>query len=903
MLGDARAATVHGETILDEIVVSTDFNDLGVDDEDVPFGPENLDTELRPKERDDPTDISELVPHRYNPFLDLSLFEEGLGLWADLTGISRPEYESLRELLHLLKDKDGKPLRDVENLPKQLATLKQRIRSRLPLINMRKASIPVKVEKLPTERESKKRDRKGKAKAKASQVEKLETEIHFFDPASLFTKILSSDLANDMHHGPAIFVDEPVELYQSQAWASSIRASAGQYPHLKFDNPEGGPPTNGAAIFPGDFILFRCMDNKCGCQHLDENSPGEAWHIGRVCGFGYDHRSSPCTTGTGDVLALQIQEAFYHNDTRVPDRVSEQLPMRPEDEILLSQDVIYIPETHVWSHASVFVDRASGEDFKNPTPSHTFVRNVQKATVDAEEAQKKIDEAAREGKKTRVKVPKIPVEYPKYDEAANKLPVRTDESLVVRFMFHEGQLIPMCHTHAIRAELEIREYGRPLFEQHWDTAQEGVTPTITMPVLTFIDGFGVYRNSYRTLTGFYCTPAGLSENDRTREANVFPVALGPHGSDFGDVVKALKSMRYLDEGIAARINGQDVRMCVFTMCFTGDMPQQAENTGFKGPRAHKFCRFCFAGAKGDLTTGQPTDSAIDFDIVTHGRYHIQTEQMQYNLGILPSQEARADYGTQWGINRPDPPLTIISPALDLVLSRPPDAAHSEYAGITNMMHFFFRDIVLSVAARDEYAIMLRNWPFPPGAPRLMSPVHHLNSYDLSSHARWSIIVPTLLRQWLEEKHMQPSLVAQLSKHGDPVDVVVGAYAALAKSNSVLMGRKISSVDRQNMEEIIRSSREKFRQLHMCASEAVMVGSRAGSRIPASRAGTAAPGEPQEPAAQGQSTTVTTISKKAAQFIGDTLRPNVHIGIHYPRFTEEYGNPKNVNTMEGENYHR
>lgn len=76
-----------------------------------------------------------------------------------------------------------------------------------------------------------------------------------------------------MHPGPAVFFDAPVELYQSQVWVSSIRASAGQYPHLKFDNPNGGPPVNGAAIFPGDFILYRCMDNNCGCQQLGENSP------------------------------------------------------------------------------------------------------------------------------------------------------------------------------------------------------------------------------------------------------------------------------------------------------------------------------------------------------------------------------------------------------------------------------------------------------------------------------------------------------------------------------------------------------------------------------------------------------------------------------------------------------
>ena len=122
---------------------------------------------------------------------------------------------------------------------------------------------------------------------------------------------------------------------------------------------------------------------------------------------------------------------------------------------------------------------------------------------------------------------------------------------------------------------------------------------------------------------FYVAPASLHHQDRCRESNVFPLALGPHGSDFSQVVKALHSMRHLDQGIRARINGEDVRLCAFTMCYTGDMPQQAENSGFKGPRAHKFCRFCYIGAKPEAATDNPT-AIMDIDTVKHGRYHVQT---------------------------------------------------------------------------------------------------------------------------------------------------------------------------------------------------------------------------------------------------------------------------------------
>ena len=257
-------------------------------------------------------------------------------------------------------------------------------------------------------------------------------------------------------------------------------------------------------------------------------------------------------------------------------------------------------------------------------------------------------------------------------------------------MIRGEDLIPLCHTHAIRAELEMQVYTRGLYETQWDKARPTSLTTYSLPLLTFVDAFGVYRNSYRSLMGFYVTPASLHEKDRCRESNVFPIALGPHGSDFGEVVKALHSMRHLDEGVRAKINGEDVRLCAFTMCYTGDMPQQAENSGFKGPRAHKFCRFCFIGAKPEAAVDSPT-AIMDIDTVKHGRYHVQTAHMQRMMREnLKTAADRRDYGTQWGLNEADPPLVAISPALDLILSRPPDAAHSEYKGMSNLMHFLSR---------------------------------------------------------------------------------------------------------------------------------------------------------------------------------------------------------------------
>ena len=44
-----------------------------------------------------------------------------------------------------------------------------------------------------------------------------------------------------------------------------------------------------------------------------------------------------------------------------------------------------------------------------------------------------------------------------------------------------------------------------------------------------IFGFGIVRNTYRSLKGFYLTPASLPYAERRKESNMFTLTLGPHG--------------------------------------------------------------------------------------------------------------------------------------------------------------------------------------------------------------------------------------------------------------------------------------------------------------------------------------------------------------------------------------
>ena len=136
--------------------------------------------------------------------------------------------------------------------------------------------------------------------------------------------------------------------------------------------------------------------------------------------------------------------------------------------------------------------------------------------------------------------------------------------------------------------------------------------------------------------GLYEIPAALNARDRMRRANVLPITLGPHGSNFEDVVQALQPLIPLDQGILLYVKGVQTNVCVFTLCFTGDMPPQQENFGFKTQRAIKGCRFCFIGEeeRGNLAYG----------VVKNGRFHHQTVEMRQEMNSL---EGRTTYRLQY----------------------------------------------------------------------------------------------------------------------------------------------------------------------------------------------------------------------------------------------------------------
>ena len=93
----------------------------------------------------------------------------------------------------------------------------------------------------------------------------------------------------------------------------------------------------------------------------------------------------------------------------------------------------------------------------------------------------------------------------------------------------------------------------------------------------------------------------------------------------------------------------------------------------------------------------------------------------------------------------------------------------------------------------------------------MSTVHHLASYKMSHHSLWIVVVLAFLLSWLKKSHIKMSFYSKaLAETGkDPVDLLVETTAAIAKSTTLLMGRKMSREDRQGMYDIIYRVRVLF----------------------------------------------------------------------------------------------
>ena len=813
-------------------------------------------------------DLSIAIPHTrlVTPMSDSQM---AMAMYCHSEGVSRASYPALYALMdQLTRDPSWR-----ESMPKSVDPLRRGLRQSLPLLEMRMLKIPVNPDKLPS------------SSSATSGKARIAEDFFYFELETLLQAYLSTTSVQEkMHTGLGFFVDAPAELWESNCWHSSIRTSSGifaRYPdqrqqqswaqtNLQAHPSTAGSEFRGAAggpIFPSDFVQFQCSTTTCHCQ---DNSSSK-WHNGCVLGVARDRRTNRlCEL---DSVSVKIQCTY--SGAQLPPHIRSMVQDQPGG--------IQANELLIAEHDVVFV-----------LPD-----------------------------KVRLPPFNIVMHYAYQSAHCPQLLPDGDPHIFIRRIWNNQRdtIRPVWQAHPIRGELEIMHFGRQPLIDRFDRTNMDV---VSMPFIMFVDGFGLYRNMYRSLMGFYLINAAFSYADRSRPTNIIPLTLGPHGSNMEQVAAALTpSLQKLDRGMELEVDGKKKFVCGFTFFFTGDMPQQQENSGMLKQNATYGCRFCYTpkGKLGDLTT----------DLVQTGRYHHEVERLRAHLKSLPTKYQRKLFceRTALGMNDQGAPLQSVSPALDVILTRPGDPAHSEFGGITKLLHSMLLDVVLTEAAKREYNGILRTYRFPPDWRHLPSALHHLGSYTLSEHARWSVIGPVILRTWLKDVHLKPQFInaiplamhelleqmrAMLGSDTPLSIVVIIAFARVADSNRMLMSHPLSAQRRSEMLPVLDLGRQMFQA--MC--EAASISSSRGSR-PASRAGTPAG---LGPAAAGHGNSrgnyqeylgslpalglhddADAVQKKSIRYRRDQERPNVHTGRHYPAIIQEYGLAANCNVLVGEQEHK
>lgn len=261
-------------------------------------------------------------------------------------------------------------------------------------------------------------------------------------------------------------------------------------------------------------------------------------------------------------------------------------------------------------------------------------------------------------------------------------------------------------------------------------------------------------------------------------------------------------------------------------------------------KANFGCRFC------DYPKADWGKLRLDF--LSYSRFYYEVTRIRCAANAIPTATTRKTFLTNVGksISANGIPLQRIVLALDVILTRPSDPAHSELKGIANLLHKLLIKAILTKQAKREYSAILRSFPFPLNWAQLQLPIYHLSSYQMSKHRRQLVIVLILLCTQLTEDYIRPyfkeamfevlqdklAAVQAYTSINDPlVFTIITIFAQVADSNIRLLLSSLIAQEYQNMLAVLDLSCQMYQKLLKTAAVSLVKNlyskapSRAGSR--------------------------------------------------------------------------
>ncbi|KAF8457023.1 hypothetical protein BGX38DRAFT_1063726, partial [Terfezia claveryi] len=194
----------------------------------------------------------------------------------------------------------------------------------------------------------------------------------------------------------------------------------------------------------------------------------------------------------------------------------------------------------------------------------------------------------------------------------------------------------------------------------------------SLPYTTFLDGFGLYYNSYHSLAGVYITPSNLPLHLREKIQNIFVLILGPFGSNETDISAALQlDCIRIDKGITIRLlDGSGTKFVrMFCIAHHGDMPQQNKLAGIKSHKADHSCR--------GYLISKDEFSNLGIDTQAQEYYLFPMYQLRKDVTQIKTKVGRDQFLQKVGLNSDGPFIDLCHPCLDPLRLTPYDSLHVE----------------------------------------------------------------------------------------------------------------------------------------------------------------------------------------------------------------------------------
>ncbi|KAI5839645.1 hypothetical protein DFP73DRAFT_598240 [Morchella snyderi] len=705
----------------------------------------------------------------------------------------------------------------ISTLPKSIKTLRERYRNAFPLSVIKGKEVAIDPESTPPKSHNPKK-------------------AYYFD-ASEYCKIWLSSPKLKIHQGMGHIVDNVSELWQGDAWMESVRTTSGEFAYINEAVP-GEQETQRTVLLPSDCVIY--------------NAPEGGLALGRVKCVGVDRRVIMGTmSNTVSAIInrlvpptiLPAQWAYHDEEARVTDKSlpAYHLGHSTLQELVLLESREIIPCVNIRSRVWVFfADYASEEELRQsllPQPARYCVRSIAYYT-------------------TRDKRPLI-------------------RSIHMR--------------HRVAAENELLELGREYVLQNMVNVP--VNPNapnnpdrirrVSVPFSLFLDGFGLYRNAYHSIKGMYITPAGLDVYQRERLSNVYVLMLGPFGSSEVEMASCLERDG-IETGRGKSIKlytGETIFLTAFPLLFTGDMPQQNQNSGNKTHQAEFGCRSCMVI---DKDRGN-----LNVEIVGTGRYMAPTQRFYLHALDLKTKKARDAALQSRGLTLEGPYFKKCYRMLDPQRANPNDCMHAELR-LAKYLEEALLDGILSPAGISAYREAWNDveMPYKWGQPQ--NPVKHKGSMVFNEHGRVAIVNPfVLMHMFTNDRWKHTSSISQRERDKLRISYVKkGVYTrleqtfehetisgmnpklqfirvayALAKTINLTLKETLTSTDRSNFSNVVWEMRDLLRKIFACAT--------------------------------GNDTT----------FKNYANVPNIHLGLHYEQDITNFGTTRNSTTTMGEQKHK